>query len=133
MAVLHVDRQTPVSAGYLNQHPYCVAGTLGVQVKYASWIRYNGASWEVVAGTAASGIVTGNLTWGSPQANAINVAIGSWTIIPAFFISPVGGGYIVTLENLTTTTVAIGFRDYAGSLTTTQNTSMNFSLLIIGT
>lgn len=134
MAALHIDRQTPVSAAYLNQHPYFIGGDLGAIIRCAR-IRYTGSAWEVVSGFFASGIVTGNLTWNSPGTNAINVAVSGFTSTPLVVLGCVGtSSYIPFFASgsSSSTNIAIAFRDFAGTQITTQDANMQAIVWIIG-
>lgn len=105
-------------------------GKLNIKVLYAR-IRYNGTSWEVVSTTDSSQLVTGNLAWST---NKITLAISGYTAVPVVVASQhlVTTPYIIQFGAVSTGSVEGKFFDAAGSQVTTQGTSMDVNLMIIG-
>jgi hypothetical protein len=105
-----------------------------IQVKvYHAHIRYNGASWEVVAADDSAGIVTGDLAWST---NHLNITLSGFTNPPIAVVSPNSTGttaaLIPAVDVTSNVQMQVYFFDYAGTVDTTQATDMDFTIILMG-
>lgn len=93
--------------------------------------RYNGAAWEVHSSTDSNEIISGNLAWST---NLVNVTLSGFTAAPCPVVCGVGTtGYGVTAEATSATNIAVRFFNRAtGAQVTTEDTSMDFMIHIVG-
>lgn len=103
---------------------------LDVKVLFAR-IRYTGSALEIVSTVSSSQLVSGNLAFST---NKITVALTGYTAAPVVLVSQsnVTIPYHVQAFSVSSGSVEIRFYDMAGVLITTQDTSMDCHVIIIG-
>lgn len=95
-------------------------------------IRYNGSAWEVVSTADSAQLVSANLAWSTDH---VNIALSGFTAIPIVLISPTYVAAVARLPHgigISTAQAQVWFYDYAGALVTTQATTMDCAILILG-
>ena len=137
-----VDASTEVNAANFNKF-VTGEGTSGTSRAWACWgvhIRYDGAVWAVDS-TVGAGITQSaniTLTW---NAVSTRLEIGLSSITNQFRTSPCAVGsphasatkfHDVQVGPQNSNTVHVYFFNAAGTLQTTQSTSMDFELILFG-
>ena len=95
-------------------------------------IQYTGSAWAVVSATDSAGMVSGNLAWSTDH---VNITLTGFTATPAVIPGPTYVASIARIPHaigVSSTQAQVWFVDYAGALVTTQATTMDCSLIIIG-
>jgi hypothetical protein len=110
-----------------------------IQVKtYYGRIRYNGATWEVVAAATAdnAGIVTGDLAWSTDH---LNITVSGFTNPPRAILTPVSTGTTparAPMQSAASTNVQVQVYFFDGAnppaADTTEATDMDFNIFLIG-
>ena len=121
------------SAAYFNDRLPFVAGANKTKAKLIwAHIRYTGSAWEVVSTTDSAGLVSGNLAWSTDH---VNITLSGYTAIVPAFATPVYNAAVALIPQITpssTTQCQVHFVDYAGVRVTTQATTMNCTILLLG-
>jgi hypothetical protein len=95
-------------------------------------IRYTGSAWEVLSTTDSAQLVSGNLAWSTDH---VNIALSGFTAIPLVIVSPTYVASVARIPHgigISTAQAQVWFYDYAGALVTTQATTMDCNLFILG-
>lgn len=105
-----------------------------IQVKvYHAHILYNGASWEVVAADDSSGIVTGDLAWSTDH---LVITVSGFTNPPIPVVSGVSTtttpAEMPQADIASNTAIHVFFFDDAHANVSTEGTTMDFTIILIG-
>lgn len=130
---IFVDSTTELNAAALNQLAAVGGGKLGVHIWYGR-LTYNGASWEVVSTTDSAKITAGALAWDGTD-DQLEITLTDFSTAPVVLATPVAAdaGYNVKAHATSSTEAVVRF--YAidgGAKITTEDTSMDVNVLIIG-
>ncbi len=103
---------------------------LDIKLLYAR-CRYTGTVWEVSTSNDSSQIVSGNLVWST---NKLTIALTGYTAAPIVQATQclVATPYHIQAIATSSTNIDVQFYDLAATLITTQGTSMDFNLLLLG-
>lgn len=142
MAKIFTNTSTTLAEANLNK--LCAGdGTVGSHsTGYGVWglrIRYTGAAWEAFADTGAENqIALATYTWHTTHldiglastSNPFNAAT-----LPVAVCSQTAGttnAYFICAVATADDNIQVNFRDAAGTAVTTEDTSMDFQILIFG-
>lgn len=108
-------------------------GKLDLKMWYAR-IRFNGASWEVVAAQDSAGITTLGLNWDTDH---VEITLTGYTTLPLpvpapAFESGVATHPIIKASPESAALISVYFYDEANVLQTTETTLMDCNIWIIG-
>lgn len=93
-------------------------------------VQYTGSAWAVVAGTDSNKLVSGNFVWST---NKLTVAISGHDNVPCVFVSrAINGAHLVAATATSTSNIDVFFEDFAGADVTTEDTSMDFYIAVLG-
>jgi hypothetical protein len=109
------------------------AAVAGVFVWFAR-VKYNGSSWEVDANHSSAGITTGALAWDG-GADELEITLTSFASRPVVLATPVTADANYNVKAYAESITKATIRFYAvsdGSLVTTEDTSMDCNVMIIG-
>ncbi len=110
--------------------PHCGNKTT-VKILFAR-VRYTGSAWEVHSGTDSNEVVSGNLAWST---NKLTIALSGYTVPPVVIATQNQAAtvpYVLQAGATSSSNIDVEFWDTAAAQVTTQATSMDFQLLVIG-
>jgi hypothetical protein len=122
----------------VNMNRALISDGTKVQVKvYHAHIRYNGASWEVVAATTDdnAGIVTGDLAF-DDASDTLRITLSGFVNPPIGVGTPhnVDAAYNIKMGANSNVRMDVKFYAISGGalITTNSDTNMDFNIIIIG-
>lgn len=95
-------------------------------------VRYTGSAWEVVSTVDSAQLVSGNLAWSTDH---VNITLSGFTAIPLVLVTPTYVAAVARLPHgigISSVQAQLWFYDYAGALVSTQATTMDCNLCILG-
>ncbi len=127
--IIGTDFTDRVNAALINK-AISSNGKLNIKLIYAK-IRYFSGAWEVQASIDSSQILTGNLAWST---NKLIITISGYTLSPLPIVSQAIAAtpYHLQASSTSLTTIDVQFFDLASTPITTEDTNMQFHIIIIG-
>ncbi len=125
------DGTTELKEAELNK--FVAADDAKVQCKM-NWahVRYNGTAWEVVSGEDKAGIASLDLSWDG-VGTALDITLSGFSNPPIAVVCPASASAVIPkVKAVLANKLTVEFYDFTGAEVTTEGTTMDFNVILIG-